>query len=59
MTTYEEELHKEEDHEYPSIFIVSSVGNNRLESGKRIKRGQERKKSVVGSCKLKYQTRHL
>ena len=30
MTTYVEELHKEEEHEYPSIFIVSSVGKQKV-----------------------------
>uniref|UniRef100_M0ZYI3 Uncharacterized protein n=1 Tax=Solanum tuberosum TaxID=4113 RepID=M0ZYI3_SOLTU len=33
--------------------------NKKPESGKRIQRGQERKISLIGSCKLKYQTRHL
>jgi len=42
MTTYEEELYKEEEHEHPGISIVSSVGKQK--SQKAVKGYKENKR---------------
>ena len=52
MTTYEEELHKEEEHEYPSIFILFSWKTKGQKAVKQYKEDKREKSQLLGVASL-------